>query len=58
MTRDERLDAFGTENDDSVRAAAVRELGKGTDRLALTALLLALKEHSELIKLAAVMRVP
>jgi HEAT repeat protein len=54
MTRDELLDAFGTENDDNLRVAALRELGKGTDRLALTALLIALRENSEPVKLAAV----
>ncbi|MEO8371603.1 MAG: HEAT repeat domain-containing protein [Candidatus Solibacter sp.] len=54
MTWDELLEAFTTEKDDKVKAAVVKELGKGNDRLALTVLAIALKEDSEPVKIAAV----
>jgi HEAT repeat protein len=53
LTREELLDAFATETDDQRRAAVVRQLGTGKDRLAVEVLIMALKDHSEPIQLAA-----
>src|SRR5579862_489330 len=53
-TTEELLDDIANANDDRVRAAAVRQIGKSKDPAAVSVLIVGLQDRSDLVRLAAI----